>query len=186
VETLASLRALPNLLVMRPADAVETAECWQIALAHLRTPSVLALTRQAVPALRTRSATENRSARGAYVLLEPPGGRHVTLLATGSEVEIALGAAELLAAEGLRAAVVSMPCWALFEAQPETYRSGVLGSAPRVGVEAALRFGWDRWIGEKGAFVGMNGFGASAPAGDLYRHFGITPQAVAATARALA
>ena len=185
VETLASLRALPNLLLMRPADAVETAECWQIALAQPRTPSTLALTRQAVPALRTEAADANRCARGAYVLREAGGVRDVTLLATGSEVEIALAAANLLAGDGIRATVVSMPCWALFEAQSEEYRRSVLGSAPRIGVEAALRFGWDRWLGENSAFVGMTGFGASAPAGDLYRHFGITPQAVAAAAREL-
>jgi transketolase len=184
VEHLAGLRALPNLNVFRPADAIETAECWEIALSTKGTPSVLSLSRQNLATL-DRPVTENMSARGAYVLREPEGGRDVTLLATGSEVEIALAAADLLRAKGRRAAVVSMPCWELFEAQPTSYREAVLGHAPRVGVEAALRFGWDRWLGERGAFVGMTGFGASAPAGELYKRFGITAEAVAKAAEEL-
>lgn len=184
VETVASLRAIPNLLVFRPADAVETAEAWAVALDSLHTPSVLALTRQALQPLRV-TPSENLTAKGAYVLREPEGGRDVTLLATGSEVEIAVAAADLLAAQGKKAAVVSMPCWELFEAQSPEYRKSVLGSAPRVGVEAALRFGWDRWIGDNGAFVGMTGFGASAPAPELYKHFGITAEKVAEAAKAL-
>ncbi len=147
VEHLASLRAMPNLNVFRPADAIETAECWELALAARTTPSVLSLSRQNLPTLE-RPVAENLSARGAYVLREPEGGRDVTLLATGSEVAIALEAAKLLATMGKRAAVVSMPCWELFEAQPADYRALVLGTAPRVGVEAAVRFGWDRWLGE--------------------------------------
>jgi transketolase len=185
VEHMAALRAMPNLLVFRPADAVETAESWQVALAQKHTPSALALTRQALPALRLEDGPENLTARGAYVLRETDGARDVTLLATGSEVELAVTAAEQMAQDGVKAAVVSMPCWELFEQQSEDYRRSVLGTAPRVGVEAALRFGWDRWIGDGGAFVGMTGFGASAPAGDLYKHFGITTEAVVAAAKKL-
>jgi transketolase len=133
--------------------------------------------------LRQSHAPDNSSARGAYLLREPDGPRALTLIATGSEVEIAVAAAEKLQTEqGLGAAVVSMPCWELFEEQDADYRRSVLGTAPRVAVEAAARLGWDRWIGERGAFVGMAGFGASAPAPDLYRHFNITPEAVAEAA----
>jgi len=184
VEHLASLRAMPNLNVFRPADAIETAECWELALAARKTPSVLSLSRQNLPTLE-RPVAENLCARGAYVLQEPEGGRDVTLLATGSEVAIALEAAKLLQILGKRAAVVSMPSFELFAAQPADYRALVLGTAPRVGVEAAIRFGWDRWLGETSAFVGMTGFGASAPAEALYEHFGITPQTVAQAAAAL-
>jgi transketolase len=184
VEHLASLRALPNLLVFRPADAIETAECWELALAQSATPSMLSLSRQNLPTLE-RPVTENLSAKGAYVLREPAGGRDVTILATGSEVEIALAGADLLAAKGVKAAVVSMPCWELFEAQPASYRAQVLGTAPRVGVEAAVRLGWDRWLGDNSAFIGMSGFGASAPAATLYKHFGITAEAVAEAATGL-
>ena len=184
VEHLASLRAMPNLNVFRPADAIETAECWELALAARKTPSVLSLSRQNLPTLE-RPVAENLSARGAYVLQEPEGGRDVTLLATGSEVTIALEAAKLLQILGKRAAVVSVPSFELFAAQPADYRALVLGTAPRVGVEAAVRFGWDRWLGERSAFVGMTGFGASGPAEALYEHFGITPQTVAQAAAAL-
>jgi transketolase len=185
VEHLAALRAIPHLLVFRPADPVETAECWAVALKHPHTPSVLALTRQSVPLLRNEASPENRSARGAYVLAEADGERQVTLLATGSEVGLAVAARDALAKDGIRAAVVSMPCWALFEAQPESYRDAVLGAAPRVGVEAAVRFGWDRWLGPRSAFVGMHGFGASGPGDDVYRHFGITAEKVVEAARSL-
>ncbi len=185
VEHLASLRALPNLLTFRPADAVETAECWALALAHAHAPSALCLSRQNLPTLRA-DAGENLSARGAYVLREARGKRAATILATGSEVHIALAAAEELDSANIPVAVVSMPCWSLFEAQSEDYRAGVLGTAPRVGVEAALRFGWDRWIGPDGRFIGMHGFGESAPAGDLYRHFGITTDAIVAAVREVA
>jgi transketolase len=186
VEHLAMLRATPNLNLFRPADIIETAECWELALKSKDRPSVLVLSRQNLPMLRQAHSDENRSARGAYVLRETDGPRDVTLIATGSEVEIAIAAAERLKAEhGLAAAVVSMPCWELFEEQDADYRKSVLGSAPRVAVEAAARLGWDRWIGENGAFVGMTGFGASAPAPDLYRHFNITPEAVADAARRL-
>lgn len=186
IEHLAMLRATPNLVVFRPADIVETAECWELALAQKHRPSVLVLSRQNLPMLRVGPADINRSAQGAYLLREPAGPRDVTLLATGSEVEIAVRAAELLrASHGVEAAVVSMPSWELFEEQDAAYREAVLGSAPRVAVEAAARLGWDRWIGENGAFIGMTGFGASAPAADLYKHFGITAEAVATAARKL-
>ncbi|HZP10092.1 transketolase-like TK C-terminal-containing protein, partial [Methyloceanibacter sp.] len=182
VEQLAALRAMPNLNVMRPADSVECAECWEIALLAKGTPSILALTRQGLPLLRTSDSKENLSAKGAYVLIAPAGDRDVTLIGTGSEVALAVEAAAKLAGKGIRAAVVSMPCWELFEAQPEAYRNTILGTVPRVAVEAASGFGWDKWIGQGGAFIGMRGFGASAPAQDLYKHFGITAEAVASAA----
>ncbi|MER9890830.1 transketolase [Mesorhizobium sp. M0119] len=183
VEHLAMLRATPNLNVFRPADIIETAECWELALKSENRPSVLVLSRQNLPMLRQTDSDENRSSQGAYILREPPEHRAVTLIATGSEVEIAVAAAERLETEhGIAAAVVSMPCWELFEEQDADYRKSVLGSAPRIAVEAAARLGWDRWIGDTGIFVGMAGFGASAPAPDLYRHFDITPEAVAAAA----
>jgi transketolase len=185
VEHLAALRAMPNLNVMRPADSVECAECWELALLAKTTPTILALTRQGVPLLRTAHTKENLSAKGAYVLIEPKGGRDVTLIGTGSELALAVEAAKALQGEGVRAAVVSMPCWELFEAQSEDYRKEVLGTVPRVAVEAGGPFGWDKWLGRNGAFIGMHGFGASAPAQDLYKHFGITAEAVAAAARGL-
>ena len=185
VEHLASLRAMPNLLVLRPADAVETAEAWQIAMTVEGTPSVLALSRQGLPTLRTSHTDANMVARGAYVLREPSGARDVTLIATGSEVEIAINAADLLAGEGIRAAVVSAPCFELFAQQDADYRARVLGTAARVGVEAAIEQGWAPLLGENSAFVGMTGFGASAPIDDLYENFGITARAVADTAKNL-
>ena len=185
VEQLAALRAMPHLNVLRPADSVECAECWEIALLAQDRPAILALTRQGLPLLRTAPSDENLSAKGAYVLLEPEGGRDVTLLATGSEVSLAVDAAKMLQGEGIKAAVVSMPCWELFAAQDESYREAVLGGGPRVGVEAAVEFGWRRWLGPEGAFIGMRGFGASAPGQELYKHFGITPEAVASAARDL-
>jgi transketolase len=172
-------------MVFRPADSVETAECWALALKKRHAPSIMALTRQGLPLLRTEPGHENRSAMGAYVLAEAAGERQVTLLATGSEVSIAMEARDALAKDGIRAAVVSMPCWELFEAQPEAYRNAVLGAAPRVGVEAAVRLGWDRWLGQRSAFIGMSDFGASAPIEALYPHFGITAQKVAEAARSL-
>ncbi len=188
VEHLAALRAMPNLYVFRPADAVETAECWALALKRRDGPSVIALTRQSVTPVCTRPSDENLCARGAYVLApaasEKGGGHEVTLLATGSEVAIALQARETLKAEGIGASVVSMPCWELFEEQPEGYRTEVLGKATvRVAVEAAGPFGWDRYVGADGAVVGMRGFGASAPYTALYEHFGFTADGVAAAAR---
>jgi transketolase len=181
VEQLAGLRAIPNLAVFRPADAVETAECWELALRRADGPSVLALSRQSVPGLRA-DAAENRCARGGYVLAEADGPRRMTLIATGSEVALAVAARAALAAQGVPAAVVSLPCWELFEQQDAAWRATVLGTAPRLGIEAATGFGWERWLGEDGVFIGMAGFGASAPTDALYRHFGLTPQAVAAAA----
>jgi transketolase len=186
IEHLAMLRATPNLNIFRPADIIETAECWELALKSENRPSVLVLSRQNLPMLRQAHADENLSARGAYLLREPAGRRAVTLIATGSEVEVAISAADRLHTEhGIAAAVVSMPSWELFEEQDPEYRRAVLGTAPRVAVEAAARLGWDRWIGDNGIFIGMTGFGASAPAPDLYRHFAITPEAVAEAAHKL-
>jgi transketolase len=186
VEHLAALRAIPGLYVCRPADAVETAECWALALHRRDAPSLLALTRQALPLLRREPSPGNLSARGAYVLAEAEGGRRqMTLLATGSEVSIAVAARDALAKDGIHAAVVSMPCWELFEREPQEYRDRVLGRAPRVAVEAAVQFGWDRWLGPNGAFIGMQSFGASAPGEALYPHFGITAERVADAARSL-
>jgi transketolase len=192
VEHLAISRATPNTLVFRPADTTETAEAWEIALSQTETPSVLSLTRQGLPALRTEYKPKNLTAQGAYVLAEAEGKRQAILLATGSEVAIAMQAREMLHAEGIGTRVVSMPCWELFEEQPDAYHRRVLpGGAVRVAVEAGIRMGWDRWLygeggkREKSGFIGMHGFGASAPAEDLYSHFGITPEAVAEKVRKL-
>ena len=192
VEHLAMLRATPNTLVFRPADTVETAEAWELALTRTDAPSVLALSRQNLPTVRTAHKAQNLSARGAYVLAEAEGRRRAILMATGSEVEIALAARAMLQAEGIGTRVVSMPCWELFAEQDESYRRRVLPAGPvRVGVEAGVRLGWDRWLcGERGrearaGFVGMEGFGASAPAPRLYAEFGITAEAVAGQVRAL-
>ncbi|MET3526963.1 transketolase [Phenylobacterium koreense] len=184
VEHLASLRAMPNLNVFRPADAVETAECWKVALQTRKTPAFMALSRQKVPAVRD-SAPENLSAKGAYELKPASGEAKVTIFASGTEVSVAVAAQGLLEAEGVPTRVVSTPCWELFDAQPEAYRQQVIGKAPvRVAVEAAAPFGWERFIGENGTFVGMHGWGASAPADRLYKEFGITAEAVAAAAKA--
>ena len=190
IEHLASLRAMPNLLLFRPADAVETAECWELALANAERPSVLALTRQGVPCLRAGAGgngTGNACAHGGYVLREASGGTpRVVLLATGSECAIADEARQTLEAAGVPTRLVSLPCWALFDEQEPSYRDGVLGGADtvRIAVEAASPFGWERYVGPAGAIVGMRGFGASAPAKDLYAHFGITADAVVAAAKA--
>ena len=187
VEHLTSLRAIPDLLVFRPADAVETAEAWDCALRAESQPSILCLSRQALPTFRSDSKGVNKVAFGAYLVACPEGPRDVTLIATGSEVAIALDAARLLAKEGIRAAVVSAPCFELFAKQTSEYRSTILGRCPRVGVEAAIEGSWARWLDDAGEFVGMTGFGASAPASVLYREFGITPEAVAlAAARSIA
>jgi transketolase len=186
VEHLAMLRATPNINVFRPADAIETAEAWEIALTSTDRPTVLSLSRQNLPTVRAGDVAENRSKRGAYVLREAEGGaRQVTLIATGSEIEIALAAADKLKGEGIAAAVVSAPCLDLFAEQDAGYRAEVLGTAPRVAVEAAIGFGWERWIGDNGRFIGMHGFGASGPAPKLYEKFGITADAVAKAAREL-
>jgi transketolase len=190
VEHLAMLRATPNCLVFRPADAVETAEAWEVALSQTSTPSILALSRQNLPTVRTEHKTKNLTALGGYVLADADGARKVILMATGSEVEIAMAARDLLQAEGIGTRVVSMPCMELFAAQDEGYRKRVLpGGAVRVAIEAAVRQGWDQWLlGERGreakaAFIGMTGFGASAPAETLYAQFGITAEAVAQAAK---
>ncbi|MGF6773608.1 transketolase [Paraburkholderia sp. GAS199] len=187
VEILASLRAMPNMLVLRPADAVEAAECWALALSHRSGPSTLVFARQALPPVRREHTTESLSQRGAYVLAEADGGaRAVTLLATGSEVALAVEARRRLQEDGIPTAVVSMPCWEIFDEQDAAYRAAVLGAnTVRVGVEAALRFGWDRYLGERGGFVGMTGFGASASAETLYEHFGITARQIVAEAKRL-
>ena len=190
IEHLASLRAIPNLLLFRPADAVETAECWALALANAARPSVLALTRQGVPCLRAGGGGDgsgNACARGGYVLREAsartPGA---VLLATGSECAIADEARQMLEAEGVPTRLVSLPCWALFDEQEPAYRERLLGGGAtvRIAVEAAGTLGWERYVGPAGAVVGMRGFGASAPAAALYPHFGITAEAVVAAAKA--
>jgi transketolase len=177
IEHLASLRAMPNVLVLRPADAMETAECWELAIRNATGPSLLVLSRQAVPALRAES-NGNKCARGAYVLAEAAGARAATLIATGSEVSLAMTAREALAKEGIPVAVVSAPSFELFGQQDASYQAAVLGTAPRVGIEAAAGFGWERWLGPDGIFIGMSGFGASAPGDILYQHFGITAAAI--------
>ena len=180
VEHLAALRAIPNLLVFRPCDAVETAECWQLALEARERPSVLALTRQNLPQLSQNFLGTNRCAAGAYEIAAGDGKPEVAIFATGSEVAIAIEAKKLLAARGISARVVSVPCFELLLEAPEAARRAVIGETPiRVGVEAAVRQGWDAIIGSDGAFVGMTGFGASAPYKDLYKYFNITPEAVA-------
>jgi transketolase len=186
VETLASLRAIPNVEVFRPADALETAEAWELALKRLDGPTVLALSRQKVPHLRDDDGRDNRSEWGAYVLVDTDEAPDVVLIGTGTETQLAVQAAEMLAAEGIHARVVSAPCLERFHNQDDSYRDAVLPEGvPCVAVEAALRFGWDSLIGRSGAFVGMDGFGASAPAEALYEHFGITAEAVAEAAREL-
>ena len=190
VEHLAMCRATPNTNVFRPCDTVETAEAWELALTSTDTPSILSLTRQSLPTLRTEFTNRNLVASGAYILAEAEGKRMAILLATGSEVSVAMEARDLLQRDGIGTRVVSMPCWELFEAQDERYRKKVLPAGPvRVAVEAGARMGWDRWLtGErgkrdKGAFVGMEGFGASAPGDVLFDHFGITPRAVSQAVR---
>ena len=184
VEHLAALRAMPNLLVFRPADAVEAAECWRLALEAKASPSIMALSRQKVPAVRGE-AGENLSARGAYELLPAEGGpAKATIFATGTEVAIAVAARAALQGEGAPTRVVSVPCFELFDRQTPAYQAATIGSAPvRVAVEAAVRQGWERFIGEAGGFVGMSGFGASAPYERLYKEFGITAEGVAAAVR---
>ena len=188
VEHLAALRAIPNLRVMRPCDGVETAECWDVALRNKTRPSLMALSRQALPTVRSKDGKTcpvNLSACGAYILAGMDEKRDVTLLATGSEVSLALEARALLKEQGITAAVVSMPCWALFEEQTAEYRASVLGTAPRIAIEAAIGLGWERYTGDTGAFIGMTGFGASAPAEKLYEHFGITAEKTVAKAKEL-
>jgi transketolase len=180
VEHLAALRAIPNLLVFRPCDAVETAECWQLALAANDRPSVLALTRQNLPQLRNRLDADNICARGAYEIAGPDGHADVSIFATGSEVAIAVDGAKLLAGRGVAARVISVPSFELFMEQTEDYRRAIIGNTKvKIGVEAAVRQGWDAIIGSDGIFVGMTSFGASAPYKELYKKFGITAEAIA-------
>jgi transketolase len=185
IEHLSALRAIPHLLVLRPADGVETAECWEIALKHPENPSILALSRQAVTNVRTAPAAENLSAKGAYVLREPEGGRDVTLLATGAELGIAIEAADTLGKDGVRAAVVSVPSMELFRAQGEAYRAQVLGDVPRIAIEAGIAQCWYEWLRAGDRFVGLSDFGASAPAPKVFAHFGLTAGRVVETARQL-
>jgi transketolase len=180
VEHVAALRAIPGLNVFRPCDAVETAEAWMAALSDNK-PTVLALSRQGCAAVRTDHTTDNLAAKGGYVLREADGKRSVTLIATGSEVELAVKAAESIKG----AAVVSMPSWNKFDEQPADYRASVLGSAPRIAIEAGIEMGWSKYTGDSDAFIGMSSFGASAPAGDLFNHFGIAVEAIVAKAKAL-
>ena len=182
IEHLASYRCMPNILTFRPCDVVETAEAWQLALENEHKPSILALTRQGLPMLR-KSAQENLTAKGGYVLAGNAQKRQVTIIATGSEVSMAMDARAKLAEEGIEAAVVSMPCCELFDAQPEPYRQEVLGQAPRVAVEAAAKYGWERYVGDKGDVIGMDGFGASGPAAELYKYFGITVEEIVDAAK---
>jgi transketolase len=185
VEHLAALRAIPNLNVFRPCDPVETLECWQLALEAKHRPSVLALTRQNLPQLRLTDDADNKSAAGAYEISAASGEAKVSIFASGSEVSLAVDAQKLLAERGIAARVVSVPCMDLLMEAPEAARAAIIGTAPvKVAVEAAIRQGWDAIIGAEGLFVGMSGFGASAPYKELYSHFGITPAAVADAAQA--
>jgi transketolase len=184
VEHFAALRAIPNLNFFRPADITETLECWQLSLENRDGPSVLALTRQNLPSLRKTFEEDNLCAKGAYVLIDSDDDAAVTIFASGSEVEIAVGAHEELTGAGIATRVVSVPSFELFEAQSDDYKAAVLGTSPvKIAVEAGIRMGWDRFIGSDGAFVGMTGFGASAPYKELYEHFGITKEAVVAAAK---
>ncbi len=179
IEHLASYRAMPNIYTFRPCDVVETAEAWKIALESEKTPSILALTRQGLPMIRT-SSKENLTLKGGYVISDVEKGkkRKATIIATGSEVSLAIEAQKTLKEEGIEVAVVSMPCAELFDAQDKEYKASVLGNAPRVSVEAASPYGWERYVGENGKIIGIDSFGASGPAGELYKHFGITKDAV--------
>jgi transketolase len=178
VEHLAALRAIPNMRVFRPCDAVEVAECWELALNRTDGPTVLALTRQSLPQLRTTAPADNLCGHGGYELVAAQGEARVSLFATGSEVEIAVAAQKQLAGRGIAARVVSVPSLELLLAQPADRRQAIIGNAPvKIAIEAAVRFGWDAIIGPDGAFIGMHGFGASAPAKDLFKHFGITAEA---------
>ena len=181
VEQLASLRAMPDVAVFRPADSAEVVACWELALRHANGPSLIALCPRALPdAQADHAGSRIGCARGGYVLAASSGPRRATLIATGPEVAVALAARALLEKQGIPVAVVSLPCWELFSEQAASYRADILGKAPRIGIEAASGFGWERWLGDDGVFIGMDGFGATASADSLYRHFGITPEAVTA------
>ena len=182
IEHLAILRSTPNLNLIRPADIVETAEAWDIAL-KTNGPTVLALSRQGLKAFRSEKSSENKVSKGGYVLHENSKKRDLTIIATGSEIEIAMEASSLLSNDGINAAVVSLPCWELFDKQDDNYKSNVLGECPRIAIEAGTEMGWTKYISEKGIFIGMNSFGASGPASELYKHFGITSDAVVNAAK---
>ena len=183
VEHVASLRAIPNLYVFRPADAVETAECWELSVERTSGPSLHALTRQGLPMVRT-SADKNMCSRGGYVLKAGEGADDIVLLASGSEVHLALEAHKALSTQGISARVVSVPCMELFMAQGEKYVRSVCGKdLPKIAIEAGIRQGWDYLIGCEGGFVGMNSFGASAPGAALFEHFGITANAIIVKAK---
>ncbi|MBP1775606.1 MAG: transketolase, partial [candidate division NC10 bacterium] len=186
VEHLPSLRAIPNLWVLRPCDSVEAAECWQLAVANRTHPSVIVNSRQPLKTLRTSYAEENLCAKGAYIMADAVDGvRRATIFATGSEVAVALQARETLQAAGVPTAVISVPCWELFWDQSAEYRERIIGrGTARVAVEAATRLGWERFVGEDGGFVGMKSFGASGPVADLFKHFGITAADVVAAVKA--
>ena len=186
IEQLAGLRAMPNLFVLRPADANETAWCWKIAVENRKTPTAIALTRQGLPVYDRTDASASQVEKGAYILKDTPSTPDTILLATGSEVEIAMEAADILSNEGIQARVVSMPCWELFREQPESYRKAVLPDEVnnRVAIEAASSTGWHEWIGDKGQFIGLNRFGASAPYKDLYKNLGLTAEAVVEAVKA--
>ena len=177
IEQLASFRAMPNILTFRPCDVVETAEAWALAIEQTSTPSILALSRQTLPALREETKL-NLSARGAYIIAGDAKKRQATLIATGSEVGLAVEARNKLKEDGIEVAVVSMPCAELFDKQDILYQEEILGTAPRIAVEAASKFGWEKYVGLKGDIIGMDGFGASAPGAELYKYFGITVEEV--------
>ena len=182
IEHLAILRSTPNLNLIRPADTVETAEAWDIAL-KTNGPTVLALSRQGLKAFRCEKSSENKVSRGGYLVNDISSRRDLTLIATGSEVELAIEASNLLKQDGIEVAVVSLPCWELFDKQNDDYKLKVLGNSPRIAIEAACEMGWSKYIGEDGIFIGMSSFGASGPAPDLYKHFGITSEAIVEQAR---
>lgn len=184
IETLASFRAMPNMRVFRPADAVETAEAWQTALETRDGPSVLALSRQPAEQLPP-STTVHRAGKGAYVASDASATRAVTLIATGTEVGLALQAKHQLDAQGIATAVVSLPCWEVFTQQPQDYQTETLGSVPRIAIEAASSFGWSQWLRPGDAFIGIDGFGASATADVLYDHFGITVENIVKKAKSI-
>ena len=177
IEHLASYRAMPNINVFRPCDVVETAEAWRIAIESAHTPSILALSRQNLPMLRT-NCDENLTAKGGYIISGDKAKRDATLITTGSEVSLAVEAQQQLKKEGINVVVVSMPCTELFDAQPISYQEDILGSSPRIAIEAASKFGWEKYVGLTGDIIGMDGFGASGPASELYKYFGITTEEI--------
>ena len=179
IEHLAAYRAMPNINVFRPCDVVETAEAWQLALEDEHTPSILALSRQSVPTVR-HSGKENLSAKGAYVISPSIHKPMATIIATGTEVSLAIEAQKQLAAENIGVNVVSMPCQELFDAQPEEFKHAVLGNLPRIAVEAGTSYGWERYVGDNGTIIGIDRFGASGKGNEVYEYFGITAENIIA------